>query len=277
MDNYLIEPQIKETVGIQRIRNMKNQVGEVDLEVKNLSFYYHKFRALKNLTMNIKRNRILSIIGPSGCGKTTLLRCFNRIHELHPKNRYEGEVLLDGVNILDRSVDVVRLRSRIGMVFQKPTPFPMSIQGNIAYALSIKGISNKTEVNDRIEKALKKVGLWNEIAHRLKMDAFELSDGQQQRLVIARALAVEPEIMLFDEPTNALDPLSTSKIEELLFELKSELTILIVTHNMQQAARMSDDTAFLYMGELVECNETNSIFTNPINKLTEDYVTGRFG
>ena len=277
MYNYQLESQLKETVGIHRIWNMKNQENEVDLEVKNLSFYYHKFRALKNLNMNIKRNRILSIIGPSGCGKTTLLRCFNRIHELHPKNRYEGEILFNGVNILDKSVDVVGLRSKIGMVFQRPTPFPMSIQNNIAYALSIKGISNKTEVHDRIEKALKKVGLWNEIAHRLKMDAFELSDGQQQRLVIARALAVEPEIMLFDEPTNALDPLSTSKIEELLFELKSELTILIVTHNMQQAARMSDDTAFLYMGELVECDETNTIFTNPVNKLTEDYVTGRFG
>jgi phosphate transport system ATP-binding protein len=227
--------------------------------------------------MTIGRNRILAIIGPSGCGKTTLLRCFNRIHELHPKNRYEGAILFHGKNILDRSFDVVQLRSKIGMVFQKPTPFPMSIQSNIAYALSIKGISNKTEVNDRIEKVLKKVGLWSEIAHRLKMEAFELSDGQQQRLVIARALAVEPEVILFDEPTNALDPLSTSKIEELLFELKNELTILIVTHNMQQAARMSDDTAFLYMGELVEFDETNSIFTNPVNKLTEDYVTGRFG
>ncbi len=256
---------------------MKNSKQEYSLEVIDLSFYYHKLRALKTISLNIRKHRILAIIGPSGCGKTTLLRCFNRIYELHPKNRYEGEILFNGQNILDPSVDVTQLRSQIGMIFQKPTPFPMSIQNNIAYALNIKGISNKTEVNDRIEKALKKVGLWNEIAHRLKAGAFELSGGQQQRLVIARALAVEPEVMLFDEPTNTLDPLSTSKIEELLFELKNELTMLVVTHNMQQAARMSDDTAFLYMGEMIECDETNTIFTNPVNKLTEDYVTGRFG
>ncbi len=244
------------------------------MEVKNLNFYYGSNQALKNINMPIYDRKVTALIGPSGCGKTTLLRCFNRMHDLYPNNRYEGDILLDGESIFN--MDVIDLRSKVGMVFQKPTPFPMSIFDNVAFGLRLKGIKG-TELKDRVEKALKDAVLWDEVKNRLKDSAFSLSGGQQQRLCIARAIAVEPEVLLFDEPTSALDPISTAKIEELIVELKKKITIVIVTHNMQQAARISDFTGFMYLGELIEFNPTEKIFTKPDNKLTEDYVTGRFG
>jgi ABC-type phosphate transport system, ATPase component len=244
------------------------------MEVKNLNFYYGSSQALKNINMPIYDRKVTALIGPSGCGKTTLLRCLNRMHDLYPNNRYEGDILLDGESIFN--MDVIDLRSKVGMVFQKPTPFPMSIFDNVAYGLRLKGIKG-TELKDRVEKALKDAVLWDEVKDRLKDSAFSLSGGQQQRLCIARAIAVEPEVLLFDEPTSALDPISTAKIEELIVELKKKITIVIVTHNMQQAARISDYTGFMYLGELVEFNPTEKIFTKPDNKLTEEYVTGRFG
>ena len=244
------------------------------MEVKNLNFYYGSTQALKNINMPIYDRKVTALIGPSGCGKTTLLRCLNRMHDLYPNNRYEGDILLDGESIFN--MDVIDLRSKVGMVFQKPTPFPMSIFDNVAFGLRLKGIKG-TELKDRVEKALKDAALWDEVKDRLKDSAFSLSGGQQQRLCIARAIAVEPEVLLFDEPTSALDPISTAKIEELIVELKKKITIVIVTHNMQQAARISDYTGFMYLGELIEFNPTEKIFTKPDNKLTEDYVTGRFG
>lgn len=249
------------------------------LDVKNLNFYYNGFRALKNINLPVPKKKVTALIGPSGCGKTTLLRCFNRMHDLYPGNRYEGEIILypDGINILSPDIDLIELRTRIGMVFQKPTPFPMSIFDNVAFGLRLRGIKDKSELEARVEDALKKAALWEEVKDRLHENAFSLSGGQQQRLVIARAIAVEPEVLLFDEPTSALDPISTAKIEELVLELKEQLTIIIVTHNMQQASRVSDYTAFMYMGELIEFGPTEQIFTNPKEKLTEDYITGRFG
>jgi phosphate transport system ATP-binding protein len=244
------------------------------MEVKNLNFYYGSNQALKNINMPIYDRKVTALIGPSGCGKTTLLRCFNRMHDLYPANRYEGEILLDGESIF--GMDIIDLRSKVGMVFQKPTPFPMSIFDNVAFGLRLKGIKG-TELKDRVEKAIKDAALWDEVKDRLKDSAFSLSGGQQQRLCIARAIAVEPEVLLFDEPTSALDPISTAKIEELIVELKKKITIVIVTHNMQQAARISDYTGFMYLGELIEFNPTEKIFTKPDKKLTEDYVTGRFG
>jgi phosphate transport system ATP-binding protein len=244
------------------------------MEVKNLNFYYGSSQALKNINMPIYDRKVTALIGPSGCGKTTLLRCLNRMHDLYPNNRYEGDILLDGESIFN--MDVIDLRSKVGMVFQKPTPFPMSIFDNVAFGLRLKGIKG-TELKDRVEKALKDAVLWDEVKDRLKDSAFSLSGGQQQRLCIARAIAVEPEVLLFDEPTSALDPISTAKIEELIVELKKKITIVIVTHNMQQAARISDFTGFMYLGELIEFNPTEKIFTKPDNKLTEEYVTGRFG
>jgi len=244
------------------------------MEVKNLNFYYGSSQALKNINMPICDRKVTALIGPSGCGKTTLLRCLNRMHDLYPNNRYEGDILLDGESIFN--MDVIDLRSKVGMVFQKPTPFPMSIFDNVAFGLRLKGIKG-TELKDRVEKALKDSALWDEVKDRLKDSAFSLSGGQQQRLCIARAIAVEPEVLLFDEPTSALDPISTAKIEELIVELKRKITIVIVTHNMQQAARISDYTGFMYLGELIEFNPTEKIFTKPDKKLTEDYVTGRFG
>jgi phosphate transport system ATP-binding protein len=244
------------------------------MEVKNLNFYYGSSQALKNINMPIYDRRVTALIGPSGCGKTTLLRCLNRMHDLYPNNRYEGDILLDGESIFN--MDVIDLRSKVGMVFQKPTPFPMSIFDNVAFGLRLKGIKG-TELKDRVEKALKDAALWDEVKDRLNDSAFSLSGGQQQRLCIARAIAVEPEVLLFDEPTSALDPISTAKIEELIVELKKKITIVIVTHNMQQAARISDYTGFMYLGELIEFNPTEKIFTKPDKKLTEEYVTGRFG
>ncbi len=250
----------------------------VDLEVKNLNFYYGgSVMALRDISMPVEKNRVTALIGPSGCGKTTFLRCFNRMHDLYPRHRYEGEILFEGRNILSDNEDLIRLRSRIGMVFQKPTPFPMSIAENIAYGLRLKGIRSKSELAGRIEEALKHAALWSEVRDKLNDSAYDLSGGQQQRLVIARALAVKPEVLLFDEPTSALDPISTGKIEELLTVLKRDVTIVIVTHNMQQAARVSDMTGFMYLGELIEFGTTEKIFTAPDKKQTDDYITGRFG
>jgi phosphate transport system ATP-binding protein len=250
-----------------------------ELEVKNLSFYYAGCSepSLKNINFPIYKNKVTALIGPSGCGKTTVLRCFNRMHDLYPGNRYEGEILFRGRNILAPDVDLIELRTKIGMVFQKPTPFPMSIFDNVAYGLRLRGIKNKKELAERVEKALREAALWDEVKDKLKESGLSLSGGQQQRLCIARAIAVEPEVLLFDEPTSALDPISTAKIEDLIVELKEKITIVIVTHNMQQAARISDFTAFMYLGELVEFGPTEKIFTNPEKKLTEDYITGRFG
>ena len=250
----------------------------IELETKGLNFYYSgDIHALKNINLTVHSKGITALIGPSGCGKTTLLRCFNRMHDLYPKHRYEGEILFQGNNLLANGIDLISLRSRIGMVFQKPTPFPMSIFDNIAYGLKLKGIKNKAELAKRVEKALKHAALWDEVKNKLSASAYDLSGGQQQRLVIARALAVEPEVLLFDEPTSALDPISTSKIEDLVATLKKDITIIIVTHNMQQAARISDWTGFLMLGEMIEFGTTEKIFTAPSEKLTEDYVTGRFG
>ena len=249
---------------------------KVEIEVKNLNFYYGKELALKNITMKIYRKKVTALIGPSGCGKTTFLRCLNRMHDLYVGNRYEGEIIFEGKNILDKKIDLIELRAKIGMVFQKPTPFPMSIFDNVAYGLRLKGIKG-TELKDRVEAALKDAALWDEVKDRLKESALFLSGGQQQRLCIARAIAVEPKVLLFDEPTSALDPISTAKIEDLIVQLKNKITIVIVTHNMQQAARTSDYTAFMYLGELIEVGPTEKIFTNPDKKLTEDYITGRFG
>ncbi|MGB7582536.1 MAG: phosphate ABC transporter ATP-binding protein PstB [Sedimentisphaerales bacterium] len=250
----------------------------IEIEVKKLDFYYGgKIHALKGISLPISKNSVTAIIGPSGCGKTTLLRCFNRMHDLYPYHRYEGQIIFQNKNILSGDIDLINLRSRIGMVFQKPTPFPMSIADNIAYGLRLKGIKNKSELSGLIEQSLKHAALWEEVKDKLDKSAYELSGGQQQRLVIARALAVEPEILLFDEACSALDPISTAKIEECIVNLKKDVTIIVVTHNMQQASRVSDMTGFLYMGELIEFGTTDKIFTSPTNKQTEDYVTGKFG
>ena len=248
-------------------------------EAKDLNFYYGDFKALKGISLPVYDKKITALIGPSGCGKSTFLRCFNRMHDLYPGNRYEGEITLnpDNVNILSPKVDPIEVRMRISMVFQKPNPFPKSIYENVAYGLRVRGINKRSIVSEKVEEALQNAALWNEVKDRLHDLAFNLSGGQQQRLCIARALAIDPEIMLFDEPTSALDPIATASIEELMAELKDRFTILIVTHNMQQAARVSDYTAFLYMGEVVEYNETKKIFTNPDKQQTEDYITGRFG
>lgn len=256
---------------------MENKVIEKEIEVNNLSFYYGDKLAVKNVTLDIEKNKITALIGPSGCGKTTLLRCFNRMHDLYKGNRYEGSIMFKNINILDKNVDMTNLRAEIGMVFQKPTPFPMSIFDNIAYGLRLRGIKNKTELQDRVENALKKAAIWNEVSDRLSTSAMGLSGGQQQRLSIARTLAPEPDVILFDEPTSALDPISTKKIEELMQELRGNITMLIVTHNMQQAARISDRTAFMYMGELIEDGTTDKMFTNPEKQMTEEYITGKFG
>jgi phosphate transport system ATP-binding protein len=248
-------------------------------EVRNLSFYYGSVHALKNINLVVADRQVTALIGPSGCGKTTLLRCFNRMHDLYPGNRYEGEILLDSdeTNILSRQVDPIEVRMRISMVFQKPNPFPKSIYENVVYGLRVRGQTNRSLMDEKVEKALRGAALWDEVKDRLKDLAFNLSGGQQQRLCIARALATEPEIILFDEPTSALDPIATSSIEGLITELKEQVTILIVTHNMQQAARISDYTAFMYLGEMVEFDKTKKIFNSASKKQTKEYVEGRFG
>jgi len=248
-------------------------------EVRNLSFYYGTFKGLKGVSMPIEEHKVTALIGPSGCGKSTLLRCFNRMHDLYPGNRYEGEINLypDNVNILAKNVDAIEVRMRIGMVFQKPNPFPKSIFENVAYGLRVRGLRNKTELENRVEQALKDAALWGEVKDRLDEVAFAMSGGQQQRLCIARALATEPELLLFDEPTSALDPIATGSIEELIHSIRQKVSILIVTHNMQQAARVSDYTAYMYLGELIEFGATKDVFMKPKRKETEDYITGRFG
>ena len=247
--------------------------------VKDLNFHYGNVHALKNINLSIAEKRVTALIGPSGCGKTTYLRCFNRMHDLYPGNRYDGEINLypDHINIIGPKVDPIEVRMRISMVFQKPNPFPKSIYENVAYGLRVRGLRNRGVMDEKVEEALQGAALWDEVKDRLHELASNLSGGQQQRLCIARALATEPEILLFDEPTSALDPIATARIEELVAELRERVTIIIVTHNMQQAARVSDYTAFMYLGEVVEFGDTNTIFTNPAHKQTEDYITGRYG
>jgi len=247
------------------------------IKISDLNLYYNDTQALNGISLDIARKRVTAFIGPSGCGKSTLLRCFNRMNDLVPSARIEGRIELDGQNIYDPKVQVAQLRQRVGMVFQKPNPFPKSIYENVAYGLRLQGKKGHRTLDDTVEKALRGAALWDEVKDRLHDNALGISGGQQQRLVIARAIAVEPEVLLLDEPASALDPISTLKIEELIDELKSKYTIVIVTHNMQQAARVSDYTAFMYMGKMVEYDSTNKIFTNPGEKMTEDYVTGRYG
>jgi phosphate transport system ATP-binding protein len=249
----------------------------VKVQIRNVGFHYGKFQALKGISLPLHDRRVTAFIGPSGCGKSTLLRILNRIYELYPNQTATGEVLVDGVNILSPGLDLNVVRAKIGMVFQKPTPFPMSIHDNIAFGIRLYERLPKSELDDRIESALRRAALWDEVKDKLRQSGLGLSGGQQQRLCIARAIAVEPEILLLDEPASALDPISTQRIEELIAELKSDYCIAIVTHNMQQAARSSDHTAFMYLGELIEFDETERIFTHPREKRTEDYITGRFG
>lgn len=245
--------------------------------VKDLNFYYGKLRALQSINLQIPERHVTAFIGPSGCGKSTMLRTFNRIYELYPDQYATGEVLLDGLDILNKKYDLNLLRSKIGMVFQKPTPFPMSIYDNIAFGVKLYEKLPRRRMDERVEWALNKAALWEEVKDKLRQDGTQLSGGQQQRLCIARAIAVHPEVVLLDEPASALDPISTLKIEELIDELKTDYTIVIVTHNMQQAARVSDYTAYMYLGELIEFSETSALFTNPKEKMTEDYITGRYG
>jgi len=247
------------------------------IEIRNLNFFYGDFQGLKNVTLNIPERRVTAFIGPSGCGKSTLLRTLNRMYSLYPGQRAEGEILFEGRNILDPKQDVNLLRARIGMVFQKPTPFPMTIYENIAFGVRLYEKLSKSEMDDRVEWALTKAALWDEVKDKLHQNGLSLSGGQQQRLCIARSVAVKPSVVLLDEPTSALDPISTGKIEELIYELKKDYTIAIVTHNMQQAARCSDYTAYMYLGELIEFGETEQIFVKPKRTETEDYITGRFG
>ena len=247
------------------------------IEIKKLNFYYGKFKALKDINLNIEEKKITAFIGPSGCGKSTLLRTFNRMYDLYPGQRAEGEINLYGENILNPKLDLNLLRSKVGMIFQKPTPFPMSIYNNIAFGVRLYENLNKKSMDERVEWALKKSALWNEVKDILSQSGLSLSGGQQQRLCIARGIAVKPTVLLLDEPTSALDPVSTNKVEELINELKKDYTIAIVTHNMQQAARISDFTAFMYLGDLIEFNKTKQMFLKPDRKETEDYITGRFG
>jgi phosphate transport system ATP-binding protein len=249
----------------------------ITLEVRNLNLYYGKTRALKDINLSLPKHRVTAFIGPSGCGKSTLLRCFNRMNDLVDGCRSEGSITLDGMDINDPLTDVAELRRRVGMVFQKPNPFPKSIYENIAYGLRLQGVKSKRVLDEVVERSLKGAALWDEVKDRLHENAFGLSGGQQQRLVIARAIAIQPDVILLDEPASALDPIATLKIEELIYELKENYTILIVTHNMQQAARVSDYTAFMYLGDMVEFADTNTLFTNPAEKQTEDYITGRYG
>src|SRR6056297_2193478 len=250
---------------------------KISIEVRDLDLYYGNDQALKGVNLKIAHNRVTAFIGPSGCGKSTLLRCFNRMNDLIDICSIDGEIVIDGKNIYARDVDVAEHRRRVGMVFQKPNPFPKSIFENVAYGLRLQGVNDKRKLSEVVENSLRAAALWDEVKDRLDDNAFGLSGGQQQRLVIARAIAIEPEVVLLDEPCSALDPISTAKVEELIAELKNDYTIVIVTHNMQQAARVSDFTAYMYMGELIEFDDTARLFTNPRRKATEDYITGRYG
>ena len=251
--------------------------GRAKLSVRDLNFYYGKFHALKNINLEIPEKKVTAFIGPSGCGKSTLLRTFNRMYELYPEQRAEGQILLDGENLLTSKQDVALIRAKVGMVFQKPTPFPMSIYDNIAFGVKLFESLDAADMDERVEWALRKAALWTEVKDKLHQSGASLSGGQQQRLCIARGIAIKPEVLLLDEPCSALDPISTAKVEELIAELKDDYTVVIVTHNMQQAARVSDFTAFFLLGELVEYEVTTKIFTAPDDKRTEDYITGRFG
>ena len=267
---------------ILEVRNMQTTaspevLSQNVLEVRNLNFYYGSFHSLKNINLDIQKNSVTAFIGPSGCGKSTLLRTLNRMYDLYPGQRAEGEIMFNGKNILDAKQDLNLLRARIGMVFQKPTPFPMSIYDNIAFGIRLYEDLSRSEMDDRVEWALQKAAIWNEVKDKLGQSGLSLSGGQQQRLCIARGIAVKPAILLLDEPTSALDPISTGKVEELVSTLKSEYTVVIVTHNMQQAARVSDYTAYMYLGDLVEFGDTEQVFFKPKRKETEDYITGRFG
>jgi len=253
------------------------QITNPKLKVKDLNFYYGQFHAIKNVSMEIAPNQVTAFIGPSGCGKSTLLRTFNRLYELYPGQRAEGDIHLDGENILDKKQDVTLLRAKVGMVFQKPTPFPMSIYDNIAFGVRLYEDLNRSQMDDRVEWALTKAALWKEVRDKLNQSGNGLSGGQQQRLCIARGIAIKPEVLLLDEPCSALDPISTARIEELINELKVDYTVVIVTHNMQQAARVSDYTAYMYLGEMIEFGPTDRLFTTPKEKATEDYITGKFG
>lgn len=272
-----LTPRIKISE-LNRGRKRLNLEDEpIAIQTRDLSLYYGDKMALDNVNMRMPKNRVTAFIGPSGCGKSTLLRCFNRMNDLIDNCRVTGQVLLEGVSIYDRTVNVVDVRRKVGMVFQKPNPFPKSVYENVAYGLRIQGIKDRRRLDEAVEKALRSAALWDEVKDRLRDSGMGLSGGQQQRLVIARAIAVEPEVMLLDEPASSLDPISTLKIEELIYALKKDYTIIIVTHNMQQAARVSDFTAFMYLGKLIEFADTDTLFTNPKDKKTEDYITGRYG
>jgi len=249
------------------------------VQIRGVNFFYGSHQVLRGVSMDVPALQVTALIGPSGCGKTTLLRCLNRMHDLYPGNRYEGSIQVqpDGTDILRSDMDPIQVRMRFGMVFQKPNPFPKSIYENVAYGLRLQGMNRRRELDERVEKALREAALWEEVKSRLHQMAHNLSGGQQQRLCIARAIATDPDVVLFDEPTSALDPIATSKIEELIVELKKRVTVMIVTHNLQQAGRISDMTAFMYLGELIEFGETNRMFTNPAKPQTEDYISGRFG
>jgi phosphate transport system ATP-binding protein len=275
----LRKPEIPEPMGGTDAEQGRSAGERPDskIMVRGLDFYYGKFHALHNINIEIPKQRVTAFIGPSGCGKSTLLRIFNRIYELYPNHRTTGEVLLDGKNILEKGQDLNLLRAKVGMVFQKPTPFPMSVYDNISFGVRLYERLSRAQMDERVEWALRRAALWDEVKDKLRQSGTQLSGGQQQRLCIARAVAVKPDVLLLDEPASALDPLSTLKIEELINELKDDYTIVIVTHNMQQAARVSDYTAFMYLGELIEFDNTDTIFTNPREKRTEDYITGRYG
>jgi phosphate transport system ATP-binding protein len=259
------------------IRTPVQQAEKSKISVKNLNFYYGKFHALKDINLEIPEHKVTAFIGPSGCGKSTLLRVFNRMYELYPEQRAQGEVMFEGENLLQSQRDVALLRAKVGMVFQKPTPFPMSIYDNIAFGVKLFESLNSADMDERVEWALRKAALWTEVKDKLQQSGSSLSGGQQQRLCIARGIAIKPEVLLLDEPCSALDPISTAKVEELIAELKHDYTVVIVTHNMQQAARCSDYTAYMYLGDLVEFGGTEDVFFKPKRKETEDYITGRFG
>lgn len=261
----------------QTVADIPQHMPPAKISIRDLNFYYGDFKALKNINIDIPEKKVTAFIGPSGCGKSTLLRTFNRMYDLYPSMYAEGQIILDGSNILAKEMDVNLLRARVGMVFQKPTPFPMSIYDNVAFGVRLYEKLSKAEMDQRVEWALKKAALWLEVKDKLRASGLSLSGGQQQRLCIARGVATKPEVLLLDEPTSALDPISTGAIEELITDLKNDYTIAIVTHNMQQAARVSDYTAYMYLGDMVEMGETDQIFTNPAQKATEDYITGRYG
>ena len=277
LSNYSQQQPDSEGLIRQTLADMRDNMPSSKIAIRNLDFYYGDFRALKNINIDIPKNKVTAFIGPSGCGKSTLLRTLNRMYDLYPNTRCEGQITLDGDNILAKEMDVNLLRAQVGMVFQKPTPFSMSIYDNVAFGVRLYEKLSKAEMNERVEWALKKAALWLEVKDKLKASGLSLSGGQQQRLCIARAVATKPEVLLLDEPTSALDPISTGAIEDLITDLKNDYTIAIVTHNMQQAARISDYTTYMYLGDMVEMGETNQIFTSPAQKATEDYITGRYG